>query len=72
MNVSSNVLHAFLLAIAMIAYVVLTVFGHDGNPVFIFIAGQGAGYAIQNVSNNGNGNQPTTVEIAPSRTTIQP
>lgn len=71
MNVSSNVLHAALLAIAIIAYVVLTVTGNDGNPVFIFIAGQGAGYAIQNVSSTP---QPevTPIAIAPPRTTLKP
>jgi hypothetical protein len=69
MNISANVLHALLLTVAIAAYVVLTVTGHDGNPVFIFIAGQGAGYAIQNVSTTPPTN--TTVEVAPSRSTIQ-
>jgi len=44
---NSAVIHLLVLAIAIAAYVVLTITGNDGNPVFVFIAGQAVGAGVQ-------------------------
>lgn len=65
-------IHLGVIVAAIIAYVVLTVTGHDGNPVFIFIGGQIAGAAIQNATTKSNGNSlPTEITVAPDRSTIK-
>lgn len=69
---SSAVLHAILFALALTAYVVLTVTGHDGNPVFLFFAGQVSGAVIQSTKNgNGNSTVNEPLQVAPKRSTIQ-
>lgn len=68
------VYHLIALAIALAAYVVLTVTGHDGNPVFVFMGGQGAGLITQLVTNARsaeNQNSNPSVTPAPNRSTIQ-
>lgn len=44
---TTTLVHLLTIAIAIGAYVALTVTGHDGNPVFVFIGGQGVGALIQ-------------------------
>ena len=41
------VYHLGLVALAICGYIVLTITGNDGNPVFVFTAGQLAGAAVQ-------------------------
>jgi hypothetical protein len=62
--------HVVVLALAIAAYVVLTVTGHDGNPVFVFIGGQAVGAAVQAKSVTNTPPSNGAVVQAPSRTTI--
>lgn len=47
MGLRAPLIHAGLIVAALVAYVLLTVTGNDGTPVFIFVGGQVAGAAIQ-------------------------
>lgn len=73
---TAAILHAVLFVVAIVAYVVLTITGHDGNPVFLFFAGQVSGVlvqatsqAVQVASENASNNSGLTV--APKRSTIE-
>ena len=67
---SSGFAHIIVIALAIAAYVVLTVTGHDGNPVFVFVGGQAIGAGIQAVTNS-NENLPAKIIPAPDRSTIK-
>lgn len=69
---SPAILHVLAILIAVVAYVVLTVTGHDGNPVFVFIGGQGAGALVQLATNvkTDSGSQTDAVKVAAPRSTI--
>lgn len=69
--VVNPIYHLAALAIALAAYVVLTVTGHDGNPVFVFMGGQGAGLITQLVTESRSSNNTPSVTPAPNRSTIQ-
>lgn len=60
--------HVIIVALAITAYVVLSVTGHDGTPVFVFIAGQGVGAAAQALT--GSNNEPPKLNLAPDRSTL--
>lgn len=69
--ITSAALHSIVLGLAIVAYVVLTLTGHDGNPVFLWIGGQVSGAAIQGVSaakKSASDNSP--IQVAPSRSTL--
>lgn len=44
---TAPLVHVLLVVAALAAYVLLTVSGNDGNPVFVFVGGQLTGAAIQ-------------------------
>lgn len=47
---SATTLHVVVAVVLVVAYTVLTVLGHDGNPLLVLLGGQAVGGGIQVVS----------------------